>query len=291
MNSRSPLVAVLPAVAILAGVAGLPAISQTLTGQAALGDWRADAPGVTRKIGAADLPPPGETPVAVKPPSVVPRPADAQLRVPPGFTVQAFAKLEGPRQIRAAPNGDIFVAETDQGRVRVLRTVDGAAAPTTIETFAEGLDRPFGIAFYPPGPDPKWVYVANTNSVVRFPYQSGDLKARGAPATIVPRLTRNGRGHSTRDVAFSADGKRMFISVGSGSNVADGTMAKRPLAEAKAFDAEHGLGATWDDETDRADVLAMDPLGQGKRVFAAGIRNCVTLTLAPRGDDLWCVTN
>jgi glucose/arabinose dehydrogenase len=83
----------------------------------------------------------------------------------------------------------------------------------------------------------------------------------------------------------------MFVSVGSASNIADGTMARKPLAEAEAFDAEHGLGATWDDETDRADVLVMDPLGQGRRVFAAGIRNCVTLTLAPSGGDLWCVTN
>ncbi len=267
-----------------------PAFTATLTGAAAMGDWTGDAPGVTRKITPADMPPDLATKPGVAPPAVVPRPAGAALKVPAGFKVSEFAKLEGPRQIRIAPNGDVFVAETDHGRVRVLRAADGAGAATTIETFAEGLDRPFGIAFYPPGPKPAFVYVANANSVVRFPYKSGDVKAAGPAQVIVPKIAQNTKDHSTRDLAFPPDGKRMLLSVGSASNVAE-SMPKKTLAEAQAWGAERGLGAAWGEETDRADVLAMDPMGQGRKVFAAGVRNCVTMALQPGSGDLWCATN
>jgi len=102
--------------------------------------------------------------------------------VPPGFQVELFAtNLRDPRVLRVAPNGDIFVAESEPGRIRVLRAADGADKPDSDDVFASGLVDPFGIAFYPPGPDPQWVYVANTGSVVRYPYRSGDLKARGSP--------------------------------------------------------------------------------------------------------------
>ena len=92
--------------------------------------------------------------------------------------------------VRVAPNGDIFIAESEPGRIRVLRTADGAAKPSSNDVFASGLDRPFGIAFYPPGSDPQWIYVANTGSVVRYPYRSGDLKARGKAEVIVRDLPR-----------------------------------------------------------------------------------------------------
>ena len=259
-------------------------------GAAPLGDWRADAPGTVHRITVADLPKVFATPPAGAPPAVVPRPAGAKLSTLPGYSVRLFAKLDGPRQIRVTPGGDIFVAETDQGRIRVLRAADGAPAAAAASTFAEGLDRPFGIAFYPPGPDPRWVYVANANSVVRYPYRAGDLKASGPAQTVVAKLAATTRGHSTRDVAFSADGKRMFVSVGSASNVAESMPAKTPEA-AKAWDAAHGLGAAWGDETDRADVLVMDPEGRGRRVFAAGLRNCVSLALQPVSGVPWCVVN
>jgi glucose/arabinose dehydrogenase len=259
-------------------------------GPAALGDWRSDAPGVVRHITTADLPAPFASPPAGAPPSVVATPPGAALKTLPGFTVAAFARLEGPRQIRVAPNGDIFVAETDAGRIHVLRAADGATSPSQSEVFAEGLDRPFGIAFYPAGPNPQWVYVANNNSVVRFAYHAGDLKAGGAPQTVVAKLTDRSGGHSTRDVAFSGDGRTMFISVGSGSNIAEGMPAKTP-DEVKAWQATHALGAAWERESDRADVLAFDPLGQGRRTFATGLRNCVTLTVEKKTGDLWCVVN
>ena len=92
--------------------------------------------------------------------------------------------LSHQRLIRVAPNGDVFAAESEAGRVRVLRPNRGQ--PASASVFADGLHGPFGIAFYPPGRDPEWVYVANTNSVVRFAYRSGDLKARAPAETIVP---------------------------------------------------------------------------------------------------------
>jgi glucose/arabinose dehydrogenase/cytochrome c2 len=247
-----------------------PAPPGLRTGRAAFGDYRGDGPGVRRHITIADLPPPYSTPSAQNGPNVVAPPPGAHPYVPPGFRVDVFAHdLLGPRLLRLSPSGDLFVAESQAGRVRVLRAADGAHAAEKDAIFASGLDRPFGITFYPPGPDPKWVYVAETNAVVRFPYASGDLTARGEAQTIVPSLTGAQEGHWTRDLAFSLDGKQMFVSVGSGSNVAEGSS----------------------DERDRADVLVFDPEGRDRQVFASGIRNCVGLAvLAPRG-DLWCSTN
>jgi glucose/arabinose dehydrogenase len=220
---------------------------------------------------------------------MAPRPAGAQLKVPAGFTVAPFATLDHPRQIRVAPNGDIFVAETDAGRITILRAVDGAAKPATTSAFAEGLDRPFGIAFYPAA-NPKWVYIANNNTVVRFPYVAGDLKARGAAETIVPQIAGSTGGHTTRDIAVSADGKTLLVSVGSGSNVADG-MPKKTPAETAAWAADHALGGAWGKEDGRADVLAFFPDGSGRSVFASGIRNCVSVVVEPATGQPWCAVN
>src|SRR5579863_10183979 len=136
------------------------------TGAAAYGDWRTDAPGVRRKITAADMPAPMATPPVANPSWVAAQPSGAWPKAPPGFSVSLFAKdLAEPRTIRVAPNGDIFVAESRAGRVRVLRAKDGAETVETMHNYALGLDRPFGIAFYPPGPDPRYVYIATTNQV------------------------------------------------------------------------------------------------------------------------------
>jgi glucose/arabinose dehydrogenase len=279
--------ATLPAAALAQGT-GDPA--RMLTGAAAFGDWHSDAPGIWRHITPADLPPPGATPSAWNGPRVVARPAGAVPQVPPGFKVSLFASgLNGPRAMRVAPNGDIFIAETDEGRIRVLRAGDGADKPSETALYASGLDGPFGLAFYPPGPEPQWLYIATTTSVVRFPYRSGDLRPRGEPRTIVPKLP-GGRGHSTRDVAFSNDGTRMFVSVGSASN--DGADVRPRYPEGlRSFEAEHGVGASWGRETDRAVVLAFDPEGGGRKTFATGIRNCVGLAVHPQTGDVWCSTN
>jgi len=132
------------------------------------------------------------------------------------------------------------------------------------------------------------VYVGNTDSVVRFPYRTGDQTARGPAEVIVPHLPVGG--HKTRDVAFSPDGKIMYVSVGSGSNVGDG-MEKMSVADAQKWQADHPLGAAWGNEEGRADVLAFDPQGQNERIYATGIRNCVGLAVAPSSGTVWCSTN
>jgi glucose/arabinose dehydrogenase len=176
----------------------------TLVGPAAYGDWRTDAPGVRRKLTPADMPAPMASPPAANHSQMVTRPAGAVPKVPPGFAVDLFAKgLSQPRVVRIAPNGDIFLAETGAGRVRVFRAADGAATPSTSEVFASNLNRPFGIAFYPPGPDPHFVYVASTTEVVRYPYKNGDLTASGSPEVVAS--LPGGRGHWTRDIVFSPD--------------------------------------------------------------------------------------
>jgi glucose/arabinose dehydrogenase len=271
-----------------AGLASAPASSP----QTDSGDWHHAAPGITHHLTLADLPPPYSTPSAGNGPHVVRQPANAALSVPPGFIVQLFASgLSGPRLLRIAPNGDIFVAETRENRIRVLRASDGADAPDQNQVFADGLDRPFGIAFYPPGDDPNWIYVANNNSVVRFAYRNGDVKAYGSAQVILANLTSSTGGHSTRDVAFSEDGKRMFISVGSGSNVAEG-MSRKDIESIRHWEAEHGRGAAWDAETDRADILVCDPEGrQPAHTFATGIRNGVGLAVDENTGQLWTSTN
>jgi glucose/arabinose dehydrogenase len=248
----------------------------TITGQAAFTDYSQEHPGVRRKITLADLPEPKPDESVDNGPSLIPRPQGAWPVAPKGFKVDLYAEgFTEPRLIRTAPNGDLFLADSHAGAVRVLRGVGADGKVKTAETFASGLDHPFGIAFYPSGPNPKWVYIANTTSVVRFPYNAGDLKASGAPETIVPVLPGyaqlRGGGHWTRDVAFSQDGKRMFISVGSASNVDD-------------TDTHPG-------EFHRADVLEYSPEGKFVKIFASGLRNCVGEAINPTTGQLWCSTN
>src|SRR3984957_16225811 len=206
-------------------------IQPLLTGAKGFGDWHDDAPGMRRKITVADLPPPFATESAGNDPQIVPRPPYAEPKVPPGFVVDEFASgLERPREIRAAPNGDLFISESYSGRIRVLRAPDGAAKAQREEIFASRLTMPFGIAFWPPGPNPQFVYVADTNSVVRFPYRNGDLVAQGPAETIVTSIPAGGHlrggGHWTRDIVFANDGSRMFVSVGSHTNDAENLAAR-----------------------------------------------------------------
>ena len=288
--------------AVLAGFAALAAIAcapwrpavadggAVLEGSAAYGDWRSDAPGVRRRLSPADLPAPLASAPAANPSSLVAPPTGALPKVPAGFSVSLFAHgLTEPRIVRVAPNGDVFVAESAAGRLRVLRAPDGAATAATSKVFAAGLDRPFGVAFYPPGPDPTALYVATQTRVLRFPYRSGDLEASG-PADVVVASLPGGPGHWTRDVAFSADGRTMFVSVGSASNDAE-EIPRLQGAALAAFQAGHAPGAAWGEEENRADVLAFDPDGRHPRIFATGLRNCVGLALQPPDGPLWCAVN
>ena len=239
-------------------------------------DFRTEAPGRSHLIRPSDLPPPNFAEDTDNGPRLVPRPADAWPKAPVGFVVQLHADgLEDPRLIRTAPNGDLFVAESKPGRIRVLRGVGPGGRAAQVSTFARGLRKPFGIAFYPPSGEPRWVYVGDTDAVVRFPYVSGDLVARGPRETVVPDLPAGGLlrggGHWTRDVAFSLDGKTMFVSVGSHSNVDD--------TDGNAV------------EFHRADVLRFDPDGRALGVYAWGIRNAVGIAVHPKSGVLWVSVN
>lgn len=239
-------------------------------------DYRTQKPGVTHHITAADLPAPDEKQSVDNGPDLVPRPANAWPQAPKGFKVELYAaNLEDPRLIRTAPNGDVFLAESHAGKIKVFRGVTSNGKAQQVELFATGLKLPFGIDFYPPGPNPTWVYVACTGYVVRYPYKSGDLKATGAKQVIVPDLPGGGLlrggGHWTRDIAFSSDGKRMFISVGSHSNVDD----------------TDGNST----EFHRADILVTNPDGSDLRVFASGIRNAVGIAIHPKTGQLWASVN
>lgn len=284
--SKVLIVSAVLALSVCAGAA----VEPVRTGGAAFGDWKDDAPGVRRHITAADLPKPFATQSASRSARVVAAPAGALPKVPRGFEVSIFASdLAGPRLLRTAPNGDVFVAEMQAGRIRVLRAGSGSPHAEAATTFADKLSLPFGIAFYPPGAEPQWVYVANTDSVVRYPYRNGDVEARGAPEVVVARLPTGG--HVTRDLVFSADGTRMFVSVGSESNSGE-TLSKKSISAAAAWDRQHNaIGAAWGDETERANVLSFAPEGGDRRIYATGLRNCVGLAMHPDTGDLWCSTN
>lgn len=243
-----------------------------VAGSGAFIDYRAMKPGTFRKITTADLPRPYATDPARNTPTLVPRPADVWPQVPAGFKVDLYASaLNGPRQIRLAPNGDAFVAESRAGQIRVLRGRGADGKPQEISVFATGLKQPYGISFYPSGDDPRWVYVGNTNSIVRFAYQKGDLKATG-PAEIVVKDVPEGGGHWTRDVVFSKDGRAMFVAVGSASNVDDP-------------DEKPG-------EFHRANILQFTPEGAFVKVYASGIRNPGGgLAINPQTGELWCSVN
>jgi glucose/arabinose dehydrogenase/cytochrome c2 len=253
-------------------------------------DWKKDVPGKQHRILLNALRAPFNTPSVRNNPKLVARPAQAALMTLPGFKIDEFASgFNGPRKMLIAANGDILVSEMSGGRVTILHpTADGRAVAAT-DVYLQGLKQPFGLAFYPNADHPQWLYVGETNRVVRYPYQTGDVKPRGEAEVVVADLPTGG--HSTRDIAFSPDGQRLFVSVGSSSNVAEKMTRKTP-DEIKAWEAEHGLGAAWDFETNRAVVLVFDAHAPSSpKIFASGVRNCVSLTVQPANGSLWCTTN
>jgi glucose/arabinose dehydrogenase len=245
-------------------VADSAKIAAPLTGPAAFVSSKDQKPGTFRKITATDLPTPAKgTPNFGK---MAPR-GDRMPQAPPGFKVEQYAhdNLKAPRQIRMAPNGDFFVAEEAAGQVLVVH--DNSGKPE-ISVYASGFQVPFGINFYPPGPNPQWVYLGNTGSVVRFPYKNGDRKASAAPETLISDLPPMGN-HRTRDIVFSKDGKRMFVAVGSADNVSDNQAVQ-----------DH-----------RANILEYTPEGKFVKIYASGIRNPVGLGVNPTTGDVWCSVN
>jgi glucose/arabinose dehydrogenase len=248
---------------------------RVLTGQSAFTDAAHESPGIRRRITLADLPAPAEDQSIDNGPNIVPRPAGAWPIAPKGFKVGMYATgLDNPRELRTAPNGDIFLAESQSGEIKVFRGLTPDGKPQQISVFAADLHQPFGIAFYPLGNDPQWVYIGDTDALVRFPYRNGDLKARG-PMEKLADLPGGGRlrggGHWTRDLVFSQDGSKLFVSVGSHSNIDDPD--------------------THPEEFHRADVLEYTPEGRFVEIWGWGIRNCVGEAINPITGELWCSTN
>lgn len=206
------------------------------------------------------LPPPFHTPSAGNPPDVVRRPTRAPLHLPPGFHITLWAAdLEDPRNMALAPNNDVFVAESRAGRITILRDTNRDNQPDQRFVFADNLD-PFGLAFRP-----GYLYVGNGDGILRFAYTPGQTRAAGQPERVASLPSG---GHVTRNLIFNRDGSRMYVAVGSRSNVSDES-----------------------DDPLRAAITEYDPDGGSRRTFAAGLRNPVGLGIEPMTGALWTVVN
>jgi glucose/arabinose dehydrogenase/cytochrome c2 len=274
------------------GKAAAPAkAAATNAGGGKDGAWLDDKPGDLHHLTVDKLATPFASESAGNGPKVAARPDGAMPAVPKGFKVSVFASdTSKARLALRAPNGDIIVSEASKGQVRILRPGASGDKAETSSVFATGLSRPYGLALWPSGANPKYLYVANVNSVVRFPYTAGDLKAKGEPETVVEKIADTGGGHVTRTLAFSKDDKTLFVSVGSATNIAAG-IGKEPPQPLAQWEAAHGLGGAWAEETDRAAVLAFDVDGKNRRSFANGLRNCVGMLVHPQTGDLYCSVN
>ncbi len=270
---------------ILAGCAGIGSVlllyaaktdgMHVISGSRAFTNTASLSPGLARKITPQDLPQP-------QPPGLLrgswmffragtgssgARPENAIPKAPAGFKVGIYvgSGLTNPRQIRRAPNGDIFVADTGGGAVRIFRGITADGKPRESSVYAS-LPGVFGINFYPPGPNPQWVYLTNTSTLLRYAYRNGDLKATGAPEKLSADLPAGG--HSTRDIVFSKDGASLFLAVGSASNNSDNAA-----------------------ELHRANILEYTPEGKFVGVYASGIRNPVGLAISFETGELWTSVN
>ena len=206
------------------------------------------------------LPKPFATPSAGNPPSVAGQPANATLHVPPGFRISLFAgNLGEPRAMLLAPNGDVILSEPGEGKITILRDANHDGVAEQRFTFASGLDNPYGLAFHG-----RYLYVGNENAVVRFPYTAGQTASNGKPEQIASLPPG---GHSTRGVLFNKAGTKMYVSVGSHSNVSAG------------------------EPPERAAIIEFNPDGTGKRIFAGGLRNPVGMAWEPVTGALWTAVN
>lgn len=224
---------------------------------------RDEAPGTRIEVRPSDLPRPFATGSVSNRASRVSRPANATLRVPPGFRTNLFAEnLSHARWLEVAANGDVFLAEPRAGRVTLLRDADGDGRAEMRATFIDGLDDPHGMAIAN-----GFFHVADANGVWRVSYTPGDVKPRARPVRITPpRAFGEVGGHWTRNLAFSRDGRRFYVAIGSEGNIDE---EPEPRATVQEFDAD----------------------GSNRRTFATGLRNPVGIAFYPGTDDLYVVVN
>ena len=230
-----------------------------------LGCARGDAqtaPPVMRHhdVRADQLAPPYASSSAGNPPRIVKRPPGAKLYAPPGFHIELWATgFDEPRNMVLSPNNDVFVADMSGDKIHVLRDTNGDGKPDKRSVFHEA-NAPFGLAFRGNA-----LYAGNTDAIVRFDYKPGQLTATGDP---VPIASLPSGGHATRNVIFNRDGSKMYVAVGSQSNVSDET--SEPL---------------------RAAITEFNPDGRGARTFASGLRNPIGLAWNPMNGTLWTTVN
>ncbi len=228
----------------------------------------APVPGTKIKIDAGALPKPGDTPSKSNPSRNTPRPAGTTPTVPAGFTVNVFAeKLSSARNMNVAGNGDVLLTEQNAGKVTLLRDADGDGKAELVTTFAEGFKIPYGIAFGKGA-----VYIGDSAGVWRIPYSPGDTKAREKQTLVTPEgAFGGGGGHSTRNVNLSPDGTKLYVSIGSQSNIAE---EPTPRATIQEF---------------TLDVAGLKAGNQ--RTYASGLRNAVGTAFYPGTSDLYTVVN
>jgi glucose/arabinose dehydrogenase len=222
-------------------------------------------------------------------------PSGTAPKAPAGFRVTALATgLDHPRWLAVLPNGDVLVAESNAppkpedgkglkglvmqlvmkragagvasaNRITLLRDADGDGVAETRSVFAEGLTSPFGMALVG-----DTLYVANADAVVKLPYRAGDTRAAGAPVKVTDLPGGPINHHWTKNLIASADGRKLYVTVGSNSNVGENGLA-----------AEQGRAAIWE----------VDAATGAKRLFASGLRNPNGLAWEPRTKALWTVVN
>ena len=196
-------------------------------------------------------------------PVVVPPPPSFQPQVPGGFKVSVFARgFTEPRWLAVAPNGDVFVVDSAAGAVVVLHDPEGKGSAQARDIFADHLNLPFGIAFHD-----DFLYIANTNEVLRFRYDPTTSKRLGNAEHILDLPGRGYHQHWTRSLAFSPDGKELFVSVGSSTNV------------------------SIERDSRRAAILVADPSGNNMKIYASGLRNAVGIAFNPETGALWATVN
>ena len=201
---------------------------------------------------------------ATNPPTLVARPAGAGFLLPPNFEISTFAEgdFRNPRWLALAPNGDIFLADSEANTIRVLRDTNGDGKADERFVFADSLAQPFGMAFWK-----NYLYVANTNAIVRFRYRPGQTRADGEPEKVADLPGQGYNQHWTRNIIFNTDGTKLYATVGSQSNV---SVEAEPM---------------------RAAITEFNPDGTGKRIYAGGLRNPVGLAFYPGTQTLWTTVN
>jgi len=225
----------------------MPFVVLTLTAAAAL----------ALQVNRTALPPPYHSPSVNNRPRVIPRPGSAKLNLPPGFQIEVFAEgFERPRFMLLGPNQELLVSDSmpkGGGSVWLLKGKDR-------RKIIEGLDRPYGLALWK-----DYLYVAETTSLKRYKYDPKAMKA-ATPGQEVVSLEGFGEGHWTRTVLFDRRGEKMYLTVGSSSNVGTG------------------------DDPRRAAINRYNPDGAGHEIYAAGLRNVIGLRWYPGSDALWAAT-